>query len=83
MKSSARQERETQIITSLSLEQCLECSFTESQLDIDSLFKCHKCGNLGQAYVKTSIWKPAKVLILHLKRFKRTLHGYFIFTLLL
>lgn len=63
---------EDRIIT---LENCLESLTNPEQLDKDNMWYCEKCKDHKQAKFQLSIKELPRVLIIHLKRFKKTSAG--------
>jgi ubiquitin C-terminal hydrolase len=53
----------------ISLYDCLDNYFIETQLDDDNYYMCNFCGIKNKAYNKSIIWKLPKILIIQLKRF--------------
>jgi ubiquitin C-terminal hydrolase len=57
------------------LYDCLDNLINETQLDNDNLILCDFCGLSNKSFTKSLIWKPPKILILHIKRFITNNYG--------
>jgi ubiquitin C-terminal hydrolase len=56
------------------IEECFKLFTDGEELDTDNQWECEKCHKKQNAHRKDSIWKAPKILIIHLKRFNKSLH---------
>lgn len=61
--------------TEISLQSCFKHFVTKEKLDKENTWYCNKCKEHKEAYIKHSLLRMPKVLIIHLKRFKKKYHG--------
>ena len=62
----------------VTLDNCLEKWSENEKLDDDSRYKCSFCGIKSNAIRKQEIMKTPKILIIHIKRFKKDIYGNFL-----
>lgn len=58
------------------LYHCLDQFVTEEKLDKDNTWYCHKCKDHKEAFKKMAIMRYPKILIIHLKRFKKDIYKH-------
>lgn len=62
----------------VTLYSCLEKWSEKEKLDDDSRYKCSFCGIKSNATRKQEIMKTPKILMIHIKRFKKDIYGNFL-----
>jgi ubiquitin carboxyl-terminal hydrolase 4/11/15 len=60
---------------SLTLQDCFENFALEERLDKDNMWYCSKCKEHRRAFKKMALHKLPEVLIIHLKRFRKSHHS--------
>lgn len=57
------------------LNDCLDEYVKDEKLDKHNMYRCNVCGFKSQAVKKLQLYKTPKILIIHLKRFKKNMYG--------
>jgi len=57
------------------LDECLEHTFQDEVLDYENRMKCDFCCRKNRATKMSRIWRPPKIMVIHIKRFKMNMYG--------
>ena len=57
------------------IDDCLAKMVEEEQMEECNKYLCDFCGVKNRSFTKTQIWKPPKILVIHLKRFSINDYG--------